>query len=179
VVALSGRLEGQLVAIRPLRPDEWEAVWHARTALGPELQPTIPDRQLVRRRVQRSGTMVGREIDLGIESGSRLVGEIQTHAAPGRGLPDGAYELGIVIHDPADRGKGFGTEAIALLTSWLFEQVGATIVQASTETGNVVMRRTLEKLGFAAEARIRELGREHVLYAIAKAEWATTGPTEN
>jgi RimJ/RimL family protein N-acetyltransferase len=146
-------------------------VWLARSRLELKAQPTIPDRDVVRRRVLASGTMVGREIDLGIEADGRLVGEIQTHRAPGRGLAPGAFELGIVIHDPGDRGKGYGSEAMGLLVTWLFDQAEAKTVQAATETENEPMRRALEKLGFARAGGLREFGRDYVLYAVSEGDW--------
>jgi len=172
VVRLERKLEGRAVAVRPLRADEWELVWQARSKLADESQPAVPDREVVRRRVLRSGTMVGREIDLGIEADGRLIGEIQTHRAPGRGLSPGVFELGIVIHDPGDRGKGHGSEAVALVTTWLFREAGASSVQAATQTSNAAMRRSLEKLGFEQGPELREFGRHYVLYSVTSEAWS-------
>ena len=107
----------------------------------------------------------------------RLIGEIQARGHPAQTLPPGVFEVGIVLYDPADRGKGYGMEAVALLTGWLFEQAGAARVQASTAVGNLPMRRVLERLGFACEGVMRAFMPEgarrsdYALYAVTKSDW--------
>jgi RimJ/RimL family protein N-acetyltransferase len=77
-----------------------------------------------------------------------------------------------------DRGRGFGTEAIRLLTRYLFEREQAGRVQASTWVQNHAMRRVFEKLGFVEEGVLyaympSERGRDdYVLYAITRADRA-------
>ena len=51
-------------------------------------------------------------IDLGIEVEGGLVGDIQAYQPPDRSLPPAVYEIGVALYDPADRGKGLGTEAV-------------------------------------------------------------------
>jgi RimJ/RimL family protein N-acetyltransferase len=50
-----------------------------------------------------------------------LVGEIMAYRAQ---LPPGVFGIGIGIFDESDRGRGFGTEAVALLVRHLFETWG-------------------------------------------------------
>jgi RimJ/RimL family protein N-acetyltransferase len=108
---------------------------------------------------------------------SRLIGEIQARGHPAQTLPSGVFEVGIVLYDSADRGKGYGTEAVALLTGWLFDQAGAARVQAGTAVGNLAKRRVLERLGFACEGVMRAFmpegaGRgDFALYAVTKSDW--------
>jgi Pyridine nucleotide-disulphide oxidoreductase/Acetyltransferase (GNAT) domain len=63
--------------------------------------------------------------------------------APDETLPAGVFELGVVLYRPRDRGKGYGREAVWLLTNWLFEAAGAERVQAGTEAGYRAMRAVL------------------------------------
>ena len=89
-------------------------------------------------------------------------------------------ELGIELYGSTDRGKGYGTEAIALMTNWLFRNGIAERVQASTSKDNLAMRRVLEKLGFTFEGIMRAFmpagdhREDFALYAITRAEWPRT-----
>ena len=171
-------LEGQQVVLRPLRLDELDTVLAARDHLeiGAQAGRTRA-RERLRRRLARSGRLTRGHLDLAIELAGRLIGEIQARGDPAQTLPPGVFEVGIVLYDPADRGKGYGMEAVALLTGWLFEQAGAARVQAGTAVGNPAMRRVLERLGFACEGVMRAFmpegaGRtDYALYAVTKSDW--------
>ena len=59
-------------------------------------------------------------------------------------LPAGTFEVGIWLREN-QRGKGYGREAVTLLTGWLFEHAGAQAVQAPTDPANVAMRTVLDR----------------------------------
>lgn len=115
-------------------------------------------------------------LDLAIEAEGRLIGDVQARHPP-NAIPEGVFELGIEIYDSADHGKGYGKEAVRLLTDWLFTRAGAGRVQAGTAVGNVSMRKVLESLGFVFEGVMRgfmagESGREDfTLYGVTGPEW--------
>ena len=115
-------------------------------------------------------------LDLAIEAEGRLIGDVQARHPP-NAIPPGVFELGIEIYDAADHGKGYGKEAVRLLTGWLFERADAGRVQAGTALGNVAMRKTLERLGFVFEGVMRgfmpgKSGREdYALYGVTRPEW--------
>jgi RimJ/RimL family protein N-acetyltransferase len=140
-------------------------------------------RERSRRRLARSGRLVWGRLDLAVEVDRCLIGEIQARGHPAQTLPPGVFELGVVVYDPADRGRGAGLEAVALLTGWLFEQVGAARVQAGTAVDNASMRRVLERLGFACEGVMRAFmpensGRtDYALYALTKNDWRGSAGT--
>ena len=56
--------------------------------------------------------------------------------------------LGIVISEPADRDRGYGAEAISLLTTYAFDILGLHQLYASVGEKNVRSRHLFEKLGF-------------------------------
>ena len=91
------------------------------------------------------------------------------------------YEIGIGLFDPADRGKGYGSEAVALLTAYVFSELTAARVQASTAVGNAAMRRVLEKIGFQCEGVMRAFmpagdGREdYALFGVTREDWERRG----
>lgn len=173
-------LQGKRVVLRPFRTDEIDWVMEARlkTGSGP-VATTTPARERVRRRLENSGRLNDGWLDLAIEGEGRLVGEIDARH-PEFAMPRGVYELGIAMFDDADRGKGFGREAVELLTSHLFEAGIAERVQAGTSLENTAMRTVLERLGFVNEGTMRGFmpaddgcGRDDfALYGVTKPEWA-------
>jgi RimJ/RimL family protein N-acetyltransferase len=169
-------LRGEHVLLRPLREEELETVWQARVNDQTAPWMSTPEAyERLRERVVNSGRFVDGWLDLGIESNGRLVGEVDARRPP-RTMPEGVFELGISLFDTHDRGRGLGTEAIRLLTRYLFEREDARRVQASTWVENHAMRLVFEKLGFVEEGVLRsympsERGRDdYVLYAIVNAD---------
>ncbi len=148
-------LRGGRVVLRPFRPEEIGEVlvwWELET--GYFRAPADADEEHMRRRLALSGVMTRFELLLAIEGDGRLVGEIQARRAEGS-TPDGVFELGLEVYEPADRGKGYGTDATVLLTSYLFKNEKAHRVQAWTSFENEAMRRVLERAGFAFEGVLR------------------------
>jgi RimJ/RimL family protein N-acetyltransferase len=165
-------LRGERVTLRPFRAEEFRRVWEFRLEDG-----ALPEnRERLRRRYARSGAFHDGFLDLAIEVDGRLVGEID--ARRGRNMiPQGVYELGIALFDAADRGQGYGREAVALLTDHLFRELGAGRVQGSTSVENAGMRRVFERCGFTFEGVMRGFmpapGGErddYALYAVTRAD---------
>jgi RimJ/RimL family protein N-acetyltransferase len=69
------------------------------------------------------------------------------------------------------RGRGYGREALALLTDWLFERAGAAVVEAPTDPANVAMRTVFQRVGWQLAGPWTELGREWVMYRVTRPEW--------
>ena len=172
------RIPGDRVNLRRFRPTDEAIVWEGRSSAEPTALPSGPGRRSqLRKRLLVSGRFVRGSLDLAIEANGRLIGDVQARMGEGQRLPPGVVELGVDLYDPAQRGKGYGAEAVALLTAWLLDHGIADRVQASTAVGNVAMRRVLEKLGFTYEGIMRGFmpvgsGREDfALYGLTKAEW--------
>ena len=161
-------LRGERVTLRPIRETELDAVFEG---LKGSPGPWPPDRERLKVMIARSGRLVGGRLTFGIEAEGRLIGDISARQ-PASALPPGVFEVGIDLYGEADRGLGYGSEAVALLTEHLFGEIGAERVQASTAEWNTPMRGVLEKLGFAEEGVMRGFmpreggGRDdYVLYA--------------
>lgn len=178
-------LPGLLVRLRPVKADEVDAAWYglaqqdeaAHPRRRPEDRRAEPSEQF-RRRMHRSGKLWRGCLDLSIDCDGRLVGTIQARTRPAQTLPAGVYEIGVILYEPRDRGRGYGGEAVGLLTSWLFESGKAERVQASTAVSNMAMRTVLERLGFQLEGVMRGYGAtsagdrmDGALYAVLKHEW--------
>lgn len=73
-----------------------------------------------------------------------VVGECGLAGPPG---PDGGWEISYGLAAPA-RGRGIGTEAVAVLAAWAEVQSGVTGLTADVLVGNLPSRRLLERLGF-------------------------------
>jgi len=172
------RIEGETVVLRPFEADEVDPTVRAwATFTDSVLAPGTANPERVRKRLARSGRFWRGFLDLAIEADGRVIGELQVRRRPAQTLPPGAVELGILIHDQGDRGRGTGSEAIALLIGWLFDSGEAERVQLSTEVGNAAMRRVAEKLGFDLEGVMRGFmptsrGRaDYAMYALTKGDW--------
>jgi RimJ/RimL family protein N-acetyltransferase len=181
-MALADLREGTL-RLRPLEPADLDLLVAARD-VGSTPQ-TAGEEQLRRRlgrRIEASGRFHEGRIDFGIELDGRLVGSIEARQ-PREGLPPGALEIGISFFAGEDRGRGLGTTAVRIFTSYLFSDPGIHRVQASTWVENVPMRRVLEKLGFSLEGVMRSFmptsaGERHdyALYAVTRPDWTALDP---
>lgn len=182
-------LPGTLIRLRPFRDDEVDTAWQglaqqdeaAHPRRRPEDRRPQPSEHF-RRRLHRSGQLWRGCLDLGIGRDGRLVGTIQARTSPAQTLPAGVYEIGVILYQPRDRGRGYGGEAVELLTTWLFESGKAERVQAGTDVSNTAMRTVLDRLGFQLEGVMRGYGAmsdgtrsDGAMYAVLKPEWVT-GP---
>jgi RimJ/RimL family protein N-acetyltransferase len=166
------RICGSRLLLRALRPDEIDEEWRAMVAADPMAVAELPDEASFRARLQRSGHLEDGWLDLAIDAGGVLAGRIQTFVPPGRALAPGTFEVGIGLREGA-RGKGYGREALALLTDWLFEHAAAEVVEAPTDPANVAMRTVFQRVGWMLAGSLTEFGREWVLYRITRREWQT------
>jgi RimJ/RimL family protein N-acetyltransferase len=78
---------------------------------------------------------------------------------------------------PNERGKGYTSEAVAIMVDYLFLSKNTMRIQATTDTRNLSSQKVLEKTGFKKEGTLRkyvfirgELRDAH-LYSILREEW--------
>jgi len=154
-------LRGERVTLRPFREEELDRVLEVHRAASAEDRDRLeqPDRDHVSERIEASGSWTDGPagLVLAIESGGRLVGEMQARGGRAQLLPPGVYELGIELYDEADRGKGIGSAAITEMARYLFEEEMAHRVQISTDVDNWAMRGASERAGFRLEGVLRGL----------------------
>jgi RimJ/RimL family protein N-acetyltransferase len=184
-------LRGRRIRLRPFRREEIDDAWRGLAGLDEGAHPRTrrQDRrptpsEAFARRVERSGTLWRGCLDLAVDRRDRLVGQIQARGNPKQTLPPDVFEIGVVLYRPADRGKGYGAEAVSLLTTWLFDLAGAARVQAGTTADNRAMRSVLERLGFRLEGILRSIGAnmdgtrvDGAMYAVLADEWRAEGGT--
>jgi RimJ/RimL family protein N-acetyltransferase len=164
------RISGSRLVLRAFRPDEIEAEWQAMLTADPMSVGELPDEARFKARLQRSGQLVDGWLDLAIDLDGVPIGRIQTFVPRERALPTGTFDVGIGLREDA-RGRGYGREALALFTGWLFEHAGAEVVEAPTDPANVAMRTVFQRVGWELAGRLNELGREWVVYRITRPQW--------
>jgi RimJ/RimL family protein N-acetyltransferase len=88
------------------------------------------------------------------------------------------YEMGYIIHDPADRGRGAATEAVRLFSGYLFETIpGFYRLQLIIEVWNVASWKLAERCGFVREGLLRSAGfgagdpSDCFIYARTRKDW--------
>jgi RimJ/RimL family protein N-acetyltransferase len=69
------------------------------------------------------------------------------------------------------RGKGYGREAVALLTDWLFEQAAAEVVEAPTDPRNLAMQAVFRRVGWVLAGSLTEYARKWLMYRITRQQW--------
>jgi [ribosomal protein S5]-alanine N-acetyltransferase len=177
-------LPGRLIRLRPFRPEEAAEAWaglslqdeSAHPRRRPEDRRPEPSAPF-RRSIDRSGRLWRGCLELAIDRRGRLVGQIQARTSPKQTLPPGVFEVGLALYQARHRGKGYGSEAVSLLTDWLFDSGRAERVQATTAAGNDAMRAVLERLGFRLEGILRAYGPigsgargDGALYAVVRSD---------
>ena len=161
---------GSRLQLRALRPAEIDDQWRAMVNSDPIAIVRIPDEAEFKARLRRSGRLVDGWLDLAIDLDGAVIGRIQTFVPEGRRLPPGTFDVGIGL-DEAVRGKGYGREALALFTGWLFEHAAAQVVEAPTDPGNAPMRAVFGHVGWSQAGTLTEHGREWVVYRITRQQW--------
>ena len=66
---------------------------------------------------------------------------------------DRSAEVGFIIGDTSEWGKGYASRAIKLMSDYVFLSLGLEKLTAGCYEGNVGSRRALEKAGFKEESR--------------------------
>jgi RimJ/RimL family protein N-acetyltransferase len=78
---------------------------------------------------------------------------------------------------PAERGKGYGSEAVQIMVDYLFLHKNIVRIQAETHTANMASQRVLEKAGFKREGTLRKaffsrgVWRDTAIFSILREEW--------
>lgn len=163
-------IRGPRLLLRPLRLAEVDDEWQAMVAADPMSIAELPQEAAFKARLEHSGRMVDGWIDLAIDLDGVCVGRIQTFVPPGRPLPPGTYEVGIGLRAAA-RGQGYGREALAAFTDWLFSSAAAEVVEAPTDPANHAMRAVFDRVGWKLAGSYAEFGREWVMYRITRGQW--------
>lgn len=89
-------------------------------------------------------------------------------------------DLWYAICLPEERGKGYGAEAVGLLTDYVFSHRPIERVGATSDVDNPASYRTLEKLAFRREGTLRRALFHHAawhdvaVYGLTREEWTAS-----
>lgn len=87
--------------------------------------------------------------------------------------------MGLAIYDEREWGRGYGSEALALWTTYLFDTTDALRLDYATYSGNPGMIAVGRKLGFTQEAVFRQARRwsggihDAIVFGVLRSEWPT------
>jgi ribosomal-protein-alanine N-acetyltransferase len=88
------------------------------------------------------------------------------------------YELGYILHDPADRGRGYASQAVRLFSDLLFAEIpNFHRQQLIIEVWNTASWKLAERCGFVREGLLRSAGfgsgdpSDCFLYARTRKDW--------
>jgi RimJ/RimL family protein N-acetyltransferase len=157
IVNLQPHLHGQLVRLRPLQPDDFEALYSV--ASDPLIWELHPERYRYRRDVflkffAAAIDSKGALIILDSKDGKVL----GSSRYSGFDLANERIEIGYTFFARDCWGKGFNTEAKLLMLKHAFQYVSE--VRFFVGDGNIRSQRALEKLGATVISRIRRTPQE-------------------
>jgi RimJ/RimL family protein N-acetyltransferase len=111
----------------------------------------------------------------------RPVGSIDLHEVDRR---NGSASLGIAIGDEADRGRGYGTDALIALVAFGFDQLRLERIELDVYEFNERARAVYERVGFVQEGTMRRAlyrdGAFHDVHrmAVLRDEWLARHPRD-
>jgi len=79
-------------------------------------------------------------------------------------------ELGILIGERAYWDKGYGTEAVTILVSQIFEETNIKRIYLHTLEGNIRAQKCFQKCGFTPSGRVNRGEHNFILMELKKAE---------
>ena len=149
-------LEGQRVRLRPVREVDLDRLYEAHIAIrtrGHYFPLGVMSEPAFRREFAENGFWQKTEGTLLIMT---LDGEIAGHIEFFRPVSYwDAFELSYQLYDDRHAGRGYVTEAVALLVDYLFATKKEHRIQLVIVPGNAASRRIAEKCGFALEGTAR------------------------
>ena len=83
----------------------------------------------------------------------------------------GEGEVGIMVGERAYWGKGYGTEALALLVEQCFAMIAIRRLYLHTLDWNDRARRAFAKIGFREVRPVRRAGKDFILMEILRKDW--------
>ncbi|MFI6779918.1 GNAT family N-acetyltransferase [Micromonospora sp. NPDC050276] len=149
-----GVLTDQVVALRPLAPDDAALMYdlHSRPEVvanqAPPVPPT-PEAMQRRCRLAQSGWLTGeiaRLLIVDVASGEPAGSCGLSYSDVAAGEASVGYAL-----LPDWRGRGYATRAVRLLAGWAFGPAGIARLSAGTVPDNTASHRVLERVGFRRE----------------------------
>lgn len=148
-------LRGETIQLRPVVESDLDALFLSLSNIG-NLGDYFPlnfaSAPTLRKQFQESGYWSEDKGLLLIVRAGTTIGHIEFFKPVA--YLDG-YELSYLIYDPAERGKGATSEAVAVLTRYLFNTKKVNRIQLVIHPHNLASQRVADKNGFVDEGTMR------------------------
>lgn len=175
-------LRGEQVTLRTLEREDCRELWAAYQPADPlPTEPLNPGLSIegADQWFEDMQAKQGKEqVYLGVFThDGKLVGDVQLSKIDWRHR---TASVGLSIARRADRGRGYGVDAIVTLLRYAFRHLDLHRVSAATASHNVAAQRLLEKCGFVREGQEREAiygsGRrwDRLRYGLLRAEFESS-----
>ncbi len=152
-------MEGTSIRLRPLDERDLDAMyrWHSDTELIRYMQayqdPPITHSQ-IEKRIQKSLAGSHDRVDMIIESkDGQRAGVVYLQDIDYRNRK---AEIGVIVGEHDQQGKGMGTEAVEMILQVGFERLSLHRIYGSIDPANVPSIRVFENLGFTRDGALRE-----------------------
>lgn len=169
-------LSGTLVRLRPYCDSDADAVWEmVHDAEGNDLTATTADftRPQIDAWVASRASAPGR-LDLVIEevATGEFAGEVVLNDVVGPADSPVSANFRIALRGPAWYGRGLGSEATGLITSYAFEAIGLERLTLEVLARNTRAQRAYAKAGFVETERYDEDGEVWVRMELTRIAWS-------
>lgn len=172
-------LKGSKINIRPLRRSDlprYLELYNDIESRGPFFPLVVLTEPTLEKRFDKDGywsdeTMLAVIVD---KETDRLIGVISAFKPV---IFYDAYELGYIVFDPKDRGKGYTADAIQVFCRFLFTLKPICRLQIQPEAANIGSVRAAEKCGFTFEGPVRAAFLREgepvdlAMYSLTRTEW--------
>lgn len=147
---------GELIQLRLIRQDDLGILFNALTDIrnrGDYFPTNVHSERWLHKRFEESGFWSHDEgMLLILNREGAIIGHIEFFK-PVAYLD--AYELSYLIYNPAERNKGATSEAVRLLTRYIFDAKKVNRLQLIIHPENMASRRVAQKNGFVDEGTMR------------------------
>ena len=173
-------IRGTKIALRAVRESDLDTLfelWSDLELRGEHYPMFLPSQVEFKRRFEEHGLLEENRGTLAICVGDRIAGVINFYPV----LYYAGFELGYILFHEQDRNKGYMTEAVQLLSRYLFATKTINRLQIATFPENLASKRVAVKCGFTFEGVLRGAvfnggrHRDVEIYALLRSEMDRQG----
>lgn len=151
-------VDGDLVALRAREPEDaaYFSAWHSDEEAmrwWDRVYPPLPPELLARRLADARPSYDDPSFTITDKATGTPIGWCGLHHVS---AVNRHGELGVLVGDPAYRGRGYGTDATRALCRFAFDRMGLVRVTLTVFPENAAARRVYDSLGFVAEGVQRQ-----------------------
>jgi [ribosomal protein S5]-alanine N-acetyltransferase len=152
-------IKGKNIVLRKPVEEDLETVYNLMSNYedkGEFIPPRFPSLELMKKNFKEKGTWYKSDSDgfLITDKSGEIIGEIGYF----KSIPyANGYEVGFQVWKKAERNKGFMTEALKILSAYIFDIEEIMRLQLNIATGNIASWKVAEKAGYTYEGTMRKV----------------------